>query len=150
MQAWFARLMRGPVPGAFAVGAVFTFVAAQLVSEETTRHGVVESTTGALTLAEGQALAARVVGELSASSAHHLRVAEGVKPHYHAVHDETVVVLSGRGVMTLGEETHDVEPGSVILIPRGTVHSLRVVGDPLEAISVFAPPFDGKDRIFVE
>jgi mannose-6-phosphate isomerase-like protein (cupin superfamily) len=150
MQAWFAQLVRGPVPGAVVVAGVFTFIAAQLVSVETKRPGLVASTHGALTLAEGQAIASRVVGELQGSSAHHIRIAEGVDAHYHAVHDETVVILTGRGTMTLGEESQEVEPGSVILIPRGTIHSFRVSGEPVEALSVFAPAFDGKDRIFVD
>ena len=50
----------------------------------------------------------------------------------------------------VGDEVRDVGPGTVLLIPRGTVHAIEVTAGPSEAVSAFSSPFDGKDRFFVE
>ena len=150
MKRWFSQLLRGQVPGAFVLAGITTFVAAQLVSHDASRRGVAYSAAEGLTHAEGEALVSHAVGALDGSSAHHLRIANGVAGHYHVAHDETVFILSGTGVFTMAEETHSIGPGSVLLIPRGTVHALAVTEGPMEALSVFAPEFDGKDRVFVD
>ena len=73
-----------------------------------------------------------------------------VKLHYHETHDETVVVWSGKGKMRLGDETHSVGPGSILFIPRKTLHSFEPTGEEKAVvISSFSPPFDGEDRVFV-
>lgn len=79
-----------------------------------------------------------------------LWIKQGVKPHYHASHSEHVVVLKGKGIMTLGEETFSIQKGDVIFIPQGTVHSVVVKSGVLKVISIQAPHFDGSDRIMVE
>ena len=38
-------------------------------------------------------------------------------------------VLSGRAAVTIGAETQEVAPGSVVFIPAGVPHDYRVVGD---------------------
>ena len=38
-------------------------------------------------------------------------------------------VLGGRATIGIGEETLDVEPGSVVFIPAGVPHWYRVTGD---------------------
>jgi mannose-6-phosphate isomerase-like protein (cupin superfamily) len=90
------------------------------------------------------------IGASKGASAHHLRIEDEVRSHVHRRHDETIVVMSGRGRMRLGSETVDVVAGEVIIVPRGTVHALIVTGEPVEAISVFTPPFDGNDRVFLD
>jgi quercetin dioxygenase-like cupin family protein len=72
-----------------------------------------------------------------------------VKPHYHAKHEETVVVLRGRGTFTLDKARHDVRPGDVMHIVRGTVHAFVPSSDDVVVVSVFPPKFDGTDRVFV-
>jgi mannose-6-phosphate isomerase-like protein (cupin superfamily) len=70
--------------------------------------------------------------------------------HYHAKHDETVVVLRGGGTVTLNGQKKKVRAGDVIFVPKGTVHGyLPEVGDEV-LVSCFAPAFDGKDRILVD
>ena len=74
-----------------------------------------------------------------------------VKAHFHAHHTENVVISEGTGIMRLGEREFPVKPGDVIVIPKGTVHSVRSTGTtPLKVISVQSPYFDGKDRVMVE
>lgn len=77
-------------------------------------------------------------------------VKETVKEHYHAEHTEVVYVLEGTGLMTLGEEEKKITAGDYVFIPKGTHHSVQVIGDiPMKVMSVQTPSFDGSDRIFV-
>jgi uncharacterized cupin superfamily protein len=41
-------------------------------------------------------------------------------PHCHSAEEELFVVLEGQGVCRLGDESHDVRPGSVVARPAGT------------------------------
>jgi mannose-6-phosphate isomerase-like protein (cupin superfamily) len=50
-----------------------------------------------------------------------------VFPHTHPTH-EWYFVMSGRGVMTVGDEDRHVGPGDLVYIPPDKVHSLRPVG----------------------
>ncbi|GJM44790.1 MAG: hypothetical protein DHS20C21_16320 [Gemmatimonadota bacterium] len=151
MREWWSHILKGPIPSSLLVSAVFLAIAVWLgpvsSGESTSR---IYDTPGALTPAAGDNVTAAVIGAYESASAHHLCVAEGVAAHYHRKHDETVTVLSGVGVLTVGEETREVQAGTVALIPRGTVHSLQVTGGPLEAVSVFSPAFDGTDRIYLD
>ncbi|MBK9732009.1 MAG: cupin domain-containing protein [Chitinophagaceae bacterium] len=74
-----------------------------------------------------------------------------VKPHVHTIHSEQVYVLEGTGKMLLGEKTMEVKPGDLIFIPKQTIHALKVTSaTPMKVLSIQAPEFDGKDRVFVE
>lgn len=74
-----------------------------------------------------------------------------VKPHKHLSHSEHVVVVSGAGQMQLGDKTFPVKKGDLVFIPKNTVHSVKSTGkEPLKVISIQAPYFDGKDRVFTE
>jgi mannose-6-phosphate isomerase-like protein (cupin superfamily) len=60
-------------------------------------------------------------------------------------------MLEGEGEMAVGDKKFPVKKGDIIFIPRGTVHSLKVTSPvPVKVISLQAPMFDGKDRVFVE
>lgn len=73
-----------------------------------------------------------------------------VAPHLHQHHTEHVVVVDGEGIMHLGDIVRTVKAGDVIIIPAGTVHSVRVTGAvPLRVISVQSPRYDGSDRVLV-
>ena len=78
-------------------------------------------------------------------------VKKEVKAHYHAEHSEQIYVISGKGRMTLGEKSFEIKKGMWLFIPKGAVHSVVVTSKkPLKVLSVQAPEFKGKDRIFVE
>jgi quercetin dioxygenase-like cupin family protein len=47
-----------------------------------------------------------------------------VHPHAHPTH-EWYYVLTGRGVMTIGDEDREVAQGDLVYIPPNVVHSLR-------------------------
>ena len=45
--------------------------------------------------------------------------------HSHPANEQVYVIVGGRGVMTVGEETREVGPGTAILVPSDTPHSIR-------------------------
>ena len=51
-----------------------------------------------------------------------------VFPHTHPTH-EFYYVLSGRGVMTVGDETSEIRQGDLVYIPPDMVHSLKPISD---------------------
>ncbi|MGB1038849.1 MAG: cupin domain-containing protein [Bacteroidia bacterium] len=85
----------------------------------------------------------------SAQSTYMIWVKNWVLPHYHAHHTEYIQVLSGRGRMTLDSSTFTIRKGDVIVIPKGSVHSVKTLSrHALKVMSVQAPKFDG-DRIWI-
>lgn len=87
----------------------------------------------------------------SACSSFLLEIDRNVKPHLHRNHTEHVVVLSGKASMRLGEKRFEIKTGDVIFIPKGTIHSVDLVGEaPLKVLSIQAPLFDGQDRIWIK
>jgi mannose-6-phosphate isomerase-like protein (cupin superfamily) len=73
-----------------------------------------------------------------------------VPAHKHVFHSEQVVVLEGTGIMRLGDKSFPIQKGDLIFIPKNTVHAVRNTGTaPLKVLSIQAPYFDGKDRVFV-
>lgn len=74
-----------------------------------------------------------------------------IPAHYHNAHEEYVLVLEGEGEVRLGKETRRLRPGDLLRIPKKTVHRVTARGEkPFRGISIFAPAFDGKDRVFVD
>lgn len=73
-----------------------------------------------------------------------------VKVHKHVAHAEHVVVLEGMGMMTLGGQKFKIKKGDMIFIPKGTYHSVMSISKKsvLKVLSIQAPFFDGKDRVF--
>ncbi|AKF79019.1 mannose-6-phosphate isomerase [Myxococcus fulvus 124B02] len=66
--------------------------------------------------------APKVIGELNGQ---HVRLAKLLGPftwHHHEHEDALFLVLSGRLRMELRERTVEVEPGELIIIPRGVEH----------------------------
>ncbi|MCI0656063.1 MAG: cupin domain-containing protein [Acidobacteria bacterium] len=82
-------------------------------------------------------------------SAHLLQVRSRVRPHYHKDHSETVYLLEGSGILIVGDRAYPVKMGSLIMIPRGVIHSFEAK-QSTSVLSIFDPPFDGADRIFVD
>lgn len=87
----------------------------------------------------------------SLCSTFHITIPKGVNMHYHAFHSENVVVTEGTGIMKLGKKEFTIKEGDLIVIPKGTKHSVKNTGKkPLKVISVQAPYFDGRDRVLVD
>jgi mannose-6-phosphate isomerase-like protein (cupin superfamily) len=86
----------------------------------------------------------------SVSSMHLIQISGSVAMHFHEFHSENVMVVRGAGRLTLAGRKYKVKAGEIIHIPKGTKHSFHNLGAvPAVLISVFAPGFDGKDRVVV-
>jgi len=68
--------------------------------------------------------------------------------HVHPAAEEIFMVLHGRALFTIGSETErSVEPGELILAPRGVLHAIRVPdGPPLTLLAAVAPNQDISDE----
>jgi quercetin dioxygenase-like cupin family protein len=74
-----------------------------------------------------------------------VKVPEGgvVGHHMHADQVETVYVLKGQCVLTIGEDDMPFGAGQIVALPAGVEHELRNVGSvPVELITFFTPPID--------
>jgi mannose-6-phosphate isomerase-like protein (cupin superfamily) len=54
--------------------------------------------------------------------------------------DEIYFVVSGRGAITVGEETTTVARGSVVYVPAGVPHRFHHITEDLRVMVVFSPP----------
>ena len=62
--------------------------------------------------------------------------------HAHEGREQVYVIVQGRGAMRVGDEVEEVGPGTAILVPPGTSHSIRNVGEgKLIYVSSTSPPF---------
>lgn len=64
----------------------------------------------------------------------------GPPPHYHDNEDETFLVLDGTFEILIGDRTFRAAKGAYALVPRGTVHRFRNVGDRHGRIIVMFTP----------
>lgn len=93
----------------------------------------------------------RPVAGDSLASSFCIVIKKEVKAHYHAEHSEHVIVLEGDGMMRVGDSLFDIHANDAIFIPKRTVHAVTSTGrKPLKVLSIQAPAFDGRDRVFVK
>jgi len=85
-------------------------------------------------------------------SVHRVRIWTQEAPHYHASHDSVVTLVQGGGTLYLNGAGHPLKVGDRIEIPRKVPHYyVHQSTEPFsEALVVFTPPYDGKDRIPVQ
>ncbi|HEU4450086.1 MAG TPA: cupin domain-containing protein [Gaiellaceae bacterium] len=96
---------------------------------------------------------ARLSDALSASRANVWRYPPGARGRRHRDlgQEEVFVVLAGTLTVDLGEppERHDVPPGGVLVVERGTILQLRNAGSEEVVLFVYgAPPETGKAEFF--
>jgi len=53
--------------------------------------------------------------------------------------DELYYVVSGRGQVTVGDETREVVAGSLVFVAAGVPHRFSDISDRLEVLVVFGP-----------
>lgn len=76
-------------------------------------------------------------------------IKKGVKSHKHEHHSEVLYIIEGEGKMTIGKNISTIKAGDYFRIPKNTYHSLKVTSkEPVKVLSVQAPEFLGKDRVF--
>ena len=60
-----------------------------------------------------------------------------ITDHIHSNAEQWYFILEGQGTMKVGTEEKLAEQGTVVFVPRNTVHSYKVVGDkPLRILNV--------------
>lgn len=108
-----------------------------------------EEIAGKNPLGENEDVKITDVGENKNSSIHLVQVRENgeLRPHYHKRHDEVIYVRKGSGIATIDGTRYLIKPGSILQIPSKTVHKfLNTGGEQFMAVSIFSPPFDGRDE----
>jgi quercetin dioxygenase-like cupin family protein len=83
-------------------------------------------------------------------------VLEGITPpgagpprHIHRSCDELFYVLEGEFLFLVGERQATAQPGTLVFIPRGTVHAAKVLGtEPGKVLIAYVP--GGQERAFEE
>ena len=67
--------------------------------------------------------------------------------HIHSNAEQWYYILNGKGSMKVGDEEKVCGPGTIIFIPRNTIHSYKVVGDEPFKILNIATFFPDKPSI---
>jgi len=71
-----------------------------------------------------------------------------VTPHHHREIEEIYYIVSGRGLMSVGDETQEVEAGDAVYVPRGHRHTLKNTGNqPITLLVACGPAFFYADEI---
>jgi putative monooxygenase len=70
-----------------------------------------------------------------------LQPGEEVPEHVHDYGEESLFVLSGKGILRAAGTEHRLEAGRCAFLPKGVPHAVKVVGaEPLVAVFASAPP----------
>jgi quercetin dioxygenase-like cupin family protein len=91
-------------------------------------------------LIPGIKMKAMVYGEKTLMSEFFLKNGSVLPTHDH-IHEQTGYLVSGKIVLTIGEEIFEVEPGDSWTIPSGIAHGVEILEDSI-AIEVFSPRRD--------
>lgn len=68
--------------------------------------------------------------------------------HKHLIMEEVYHVISGKGVMHVGNDSQKIAPGDTISIPKNVFHYAEKTSDePLKVLVVTHPKFDTSDII---
>jgi mannose-6-phosphate isomerase-like protein (cupin superfamily) len=68
----------------------------------------------------------------------------------HKEKEQTFFILSGKGKVTIGDETEDVKPGELIFVPRNVPHTTEAGDDSLEYLCINSIVTETKDSSFDE
>jgi len=99
-------------------------------------------------LAPGEDIRADEIGRTDGASFHLVQVRDRERPHRHALHDLTVVVLRGHGTLVRDAERVALRPGDAAAIPRGAAHWFaNEARAPAVALVIFVPPLDAPDLV---
>ncbi len=61
--------------------------------------------------------------------------------HFHPTQVETVYLITGKSILTVGDTEAPLEAGQIVAIPIGVEHALRNVGpESVELLAFFTPP----------
>ena len=70
-----------------------------------------------------------------------------VAAHHHRELEEIYYILSGTGLMTVGDEVQEVSAGDAIYVPHGLRHTLKNTGgEPIKLLVACGPAFYYEDE----
>ncbi len=72
---------------------------------------------------------------------------QGPPPHFHHDHEEYFFVLEGEFELSVGDQTVTAGPGSMVFVPRETVHAFKYVGSGRGKLLEWGTP-GGQERYF--
>lgn len=102
-------------------------------------------------LSAAQELSIQEISRGDSGSSHIVQIRTQEPLHVHPNHDLLVILLKGRGTLTLGSRRLELKPGAVVSIPRGLPHGFENKGsDPAVAYATFFPAFDGADTLPIQ
>lgn len=79
-----------------------------------------------------------------------VEVGKGTLPHQLVAQDEVYTILSGRGIMHIGEESEEVGMGDTILIPAGAEQWIENTSEEeLVFTALVSPPWREEDDLLV-
>jgi mannose-6-phosphate isomerase-like protein (cupin superfamily) len=70
------------------------------------------------------------------------------KPHKHLKMEEIYYIISGKGIIRIGDESFEIKSRDIIPIPKNKFHFVEYVKEPIELVVVTHPRFDPKDLIY--
>jgi quercetin dioxygenase-like cupin family protein len=89
-----------------------------------------------------------LIARSESASVHLVQTRTGELPHWHAMHDLSVTVLRGGGILRVGSASYVLRAGDVAFVPRGVPHWFTRSGaDVAVALAVFSPPLDAPDSV---
>lgn len=84
-------------------------------------------------------------------SSHIILMNGAEKPHFHDRHSFEVLLVKGSNRLHFADRVEELVRDKPIRVEKGTLHWAENTGKEYSILSVsFYPPFDGKDRRFVE
>ena len=99
-------------------------------------------------VADGQPVRVDEVGRSPSATWHVAQVRTAETPHRHRLHDLTVFVLRGEGVLTLDGQAIRLRAGDAAVVPRDRVHWFARRGPEVAVTFVtFTPPLDAPDLV---
>jgi len=99
-------------------------------------------------LAAGQPVRADEIGRSTAASWHIVQIAGSETPHRHRLHDLSVFLLRGEGVLTLDGRRIPLRAGDATLVVRDHPHWFAHTGPGTSVtLAVFSPPLDAPDLV---
>ncbi len=77
-----------------------------------------------------------------------LPVGASTTPHHHVKTEEIYYILTGQGLMRVGDDTQAVGPGDAIAIPPGALHQITNTGKQvLKFLCCCAPGYEHEDTV---